>query len=249
MLAVSHLKKSFGGVRAVDDCSFNVPPRRITALIGPNGAGKTTVFNCCSGLVKPDAGEVARHGRRLNPLPVHQRAQGGIARTFQAVRLFGNLNVLENCLLALEPQDQRLGHSFGVRRREGGRLHRHEQVREVLHLVGLTQPLETLAADLSYGQGKLLELTRALLLPHQVLLLDEPVAGVSPHLRQELIPTLRELKRRGETILLIEHDMPFVFDVADLVVVMAAGRVLKTGTPTEVQHDPEVLEAYLGEQL
>lgn len=245
MLAVRHLTKRFGGITAVDDCTFAVARQTITALIGPNGAGKTTVFNCISGFVRPDGGTVRLGRQTMDSLPAHQRASAGIARTFQAVRLFKNLTVEQNLLLACQPRDQRLASLWRPSYRPAERL----RIREVLGLIGFPAPLETLAADLSYGSGKLLELARALLLPHRVLLLDEPVAGVSPHLRDSLRPLLEELKARGETILLIEHDMQFVFGVADTVIVMNAGKVLRMGTPKAIQHDPEVLQAYFGGQL
>lgn len=245
MLTISKLTKRFGGITAVDACSLAVAPHTITALIGPNGAGKTTLFNLISGLITPDAGTVEMDGQRLNGLRPHERANRGLARTFQAVRLFKNLTVEQNILLAAQPRDQRFWRCLALDRDDASR----RKIRAVLKLVGFPKEPHTVAADLSYGSAKLLELARALLLPHRVLLLDEPVAGVSPHLRIELKSLLRELQRRGETVLLIEHDMEFVFSLAETVVVMNAGKILRQGTPQQIQRDPEVLQAYLGGQL
>ncbi len=245
MLKLQHLTKRFGGITAVDGCSLTVAPNTITALIGPNGAGKTTVFNLISGLIPPDTGSIEMDGQRLNAMAAHQRANCGIARTFQAVRLFKNLTVEENLLLAAQPRDQRFLRCLTADRDDASR----QRIREVLRRVDFPKEPHTLAADLSYGSAKLLELARALVAPHRVLLLDEPVAGISPHLRDALKSILRELQRRGETILLIEHDMEFVFSLAATVLVMNAGKVLRQGTPQEIQRDPEVLQAYLGGQL
>lgn len=245
MLTVSKLTKRFGGITAVDACSLTVAPNTITALIGPNGAGKTTLFNLISGLITPDAGTVEMDGQRLNRLNPHERANHGIARTFQAVRLFKNLTVEQNLLLAAQPHDQRFWRCLVTDRDAAART----RIREILQLVSFPVKPQTVAADLSYGSAKLLEIARALLFPHRILLLDEPVSGVSPHLRTALKSILQELHRRGETILLIEHDMEFVFSLVETVVVMNAGKVLRQGAPQEIQHDPEVLRAYLGGQL
>jgi len=242
MLCIESLTKHFGGVAAVDQCSFTVAPRQITALIGPNGAGKTTVFQCVSGLLTPDGGRMHLGDRDLTTLPPWERARAGISRTFQQVRLWSYLTVEEHLLLALHVQDDRVTAVFGSDTGE-----QRAAAKRALDRVGLPADLlGRVASDLSYGQSKLLELARALLFPHQLLLLDEPVAGVNPALREQIAEILRSLRADGETILVIEHDMDFVRAVADRVIVMAEGKVLLEGTPAEVLAHPDVIEAYLG---
>lgn len=244
MLKVTNLTKKFGGLTAVDHCSFEIAPQRITALIGPNGAGKTTLFNCVAGVVGGDSGAIQFAGHDITRLPIHARAKLGISRTFQLVRTFANLTVEENLRLAAEPEDQHFFRSLIAPRTAS-----KENLLDMLRLVGLEQPLSFPAKSLSYGQSKLLSLARALLLPHQILMLDEPVAGVAPTLRDQFKKLLPNLKARGETIFFIEHDMDFVRSVADHVIVMDQGWVLTEGTPVEVLSDPRVLKVYLGEQL
>ncbi len=244
LLQIKNITKNFGGVSAVQNCSLAVEPARITALIGPNGAGKTTLFNCVAGVLLPDAGQVIFAGRDITTLPIYLRAQFGLSRTFQLVRTFRNMTVEENLRLAAEPDDQNFWRAVFFPRPVV-----RSYLRDMLKTVGLEQPLEYPAKSLSYGQSKLLSLARALLQPHKILMLDEPVAGVAPTLRQNFKTLLPELKARGETIFFIEHDMDFVRAVADHVIVMDQGKVLTEGTPTEVLKDQRVLDAYLGEQL
>lgn len=242
MLRVEGLTKHFGGVAAVDDCSFAVTPQQITALIGPNGAGKTTVFQCVSGLLEPDGGRILLGERDLTPLASWDRSRAGISRTFQQVRLWRYLTVEEHLLLPQHENDDRVASVF-----RSDTDAQRAAARAALERVGLpSNLLGQLGSDLSYGQSKLLELARALLFPHKILLLDEPVAGVNPVLRQQIADILKQLRADGETILVIEHDMDFVRSVADHVIVMAEGRVLLEGTPEEVLKHPEVIEAYLG---
>lgn len=247
MLRVSNLSKSFGGVKAVDRCSFDVKPKTITAFIGPNGAGKTTVFNLVSGFLSADNGTVELGSVDLTPLPSWQRSRMGISRTFQLSRLFKNLSIEDNLLLALRTEDDRFWRMFlrGARGDEEER----KKVEETMCFVGLDKDPSTIVTDLSYGQQKLFDLARAFLNPHELLMLDEPVAGVNFVLRERFKEMLKDLKRRGETILLIEHDMDFVRAVADHVIVMDQGSVLASGTPEVVFKDRRVLEAYLGMDL
>ena len=226
MISVQKLDKHFGGVFAVHNCSFTVRENTITSLIGPNGAGKTTLFNLVCGIIKPDGGSVFLHGKEITGLCPHVIANLGISRTFQQARLFRNMSVRDNLLLAKSCSDREL--------------------KAVLHKVHFPLGLDTRASDLSYGQTRLLEIARALLKPHKLLLLDEPTAGVNPFVRRELKQILLDLKKEGDTILLIEHDMDFVMSISDEVIVMAEGSVLTRGTPKEVQSDKRVLEAYLG---
>lgn len=265
MLTVRKLTKHFGGVNAVDNCSFEVMPGQITALIGPNGAGKTTLFNCVAGVVPFERGTVRFSGQDITRLSIHRRARLGISRTFQLTRTFANMTVEENLRLAAEPRDQDFWRALFLPDTVGvAQTFRSDDVRakalsykevlkkkleDTLKLVGLEQPLGYPAKNLSYGQAKLLSLARALLMPHKLLMLDEPVAGVAPTLRDQFKKLLPELQARGETIFFIEHDMDFVRAVADAVIVMEEGRVLTEGSPEAVLKDPRVLEAYLGEQL
>lgn len=241
-LEIRQLSKSFGGVRAVHRCTFSVSPRTVTALIGPNGAGKTTIFGIISGILRSDGGSIILDGRDLTGLPAHRRARLGLARTFQLVRVFRNLTIRDNLILALDGEDDRFLRSAFREDRPGFA----RKLRETLDLVGLDKPIHTRADELSYGQTKLLELARALAKPHKLLMLDEPVAGVNPVLRNLFKELLRTLRDQGETILLIEHDMDFVRGVADHVIVMDQGSVLTEGPPEQVLRDKRVLEAYLG---
>ena len=226
MLSLKNISKSFGGVKAVDKCSFDVRENTITSLIGPNGAGKTTAFNIISGLTKPDSGAIRLDGKNITRMPAYKIAKSGISRTFQLTKVFRNLSIRDNLSIAKRTDES--------------------EMKKILESVYLSKPLGTLARELSYGQQRLLEIARALLMPHSLLLLDEPTAGVNPHIRQELKTILRSLRKEGKTVLLIEHDMEFVMDISDNVIVLAEGKVLKPGKPKEIMKDKKVLEAYLG---
>lgn len=226
MLSLTNVSKSFGGVKAVDRCSFEVKKNTITSLIGPNGAGKTTVFNIVSGLTKPDAGKIKLLGKNITNMQAYKIAQAGISRTFQITKVFRNMAIKDNMLIAKKTDE--------------------EEMKKMLESVYLHKPLDTIASELSYGQQRLLEIARALLKPHSLLMLDEPTAGVNPKIRQELKSVLRNLRKEGKTILLIEHDMDFVMGISDTVIVLNEGKVLKIGKPKEIVKDKRVLEAYLG---
>lgn len=226
MLSLKNVSKRFGGVAAVNRCTFDVKENTITSLIGPNGAGKTTVFNIISGLTTPDAGAIRLSNKNIAGMPAYRIAQSGISRTFQLTKVFRNLSVRDNMLLAKKTDD--------------------EEIRKTLKGVYFEKSLDTIASELSYGQQRLLEIARALMMPHSLLMLDEPTAGVNPKIRQELKQILRKMKREGKTVLLIEHDMEFVMDISDEVIVLAEGKVLRKGNPKQIMKDKKVLEAYLG---
>ncbi|MDP2933448.1 MAG: ABC transporter ATP-binding protein [bacterium] len=243
MLEIKKLSKSFGGVEAVRDCSFGVPEGKITALIGPNGAGKTTVFNLVSGILSADRGQVIFQHNDITNLPAWRRSRAGLSRTFQLARLFKNLTVEENLMLAARYDDDGFLRMF-FRPPDDSAL--RAGVREMMKFVGLDKAPETPATELSYGQQKLFDLCRALLNPHTFLMLDEPVAGINLVLREKFKDLVKDLQKRGETVLLIEHDMDFVRAVADYVIVLDQGEVLAEGEPAKVLKDKKVLEAYLG---
>ena len=226
MLSLKNVSKSFGGVKAVNRCTFEVREETITSLIGPNGAGKTTVFNIISGLTRPDAGTIKLLNKNITKLQAYKIAQAGISRTFQLTKVFRNMSIKDNLLIAKNTDE--------------------EEMKKTLESVYLYKPPDAITSELSYGQQRLLEIARALLMPHSLLMLDEPTAGVNPKIRQELKSILGGLRKKGKTILLIEHDMEFVMDISDSVIVLNEGKVLKIGNPKEIVKDKKVLEAYLG---
>ena len=243
ILKIEEISKFFGGVKAVHNCSFGVPAGQITALIGPNGAGKTTLFNIVNGFISHDKGRVVFGGADVSRRSTWERSRAGMSRTFQTSRLFRNLSIRANLQLAIRQDDDQFWKMFWVGNRG---VEFEADILKMLRFVGLDKDLDTVVTDLSYGQQKLFDLARALLNPHTILLLDEPVAGVNPIIRERLKDILLELRRKDETILLIEHDMDFVRGVADTIIVMDQGGVLTEGEPAVVLKDPRVLEAYLG---
>lgn len=243
ILKIDNLSKHFGGIKAVEGCSFEVEHGQITALIGPNGSGKTTVFNLVSGLLKPNGGQIFLEGKKITHLAPAVISNLGISRVFQQSRLFSNLTVIDNLLLAFDNEDQRFWASFlGLTKNEADK---RKIINDYLALVHLERVANSQAKELSFGQRRLVEILRALINPHTLLILDEPVAGVTPELRSKISDFLLELKAKGETILLIEHDMNFTLKISDRVVVMDAGQVIAEGTPAEIKNNPQVLEAYL----
>ncbi|UCF10703.1 MAG: ABC transporter ATP-binding protein [Candidatus Bipolaricaulota bacterium] len=251
MLAVERLSKSFGGLRAVDGCSFEVQEGTITGLIGPNGAGKTTLFNLLTGFLRPDSGRATLEGQDITGLAPHHVFRRGVSRTFQIPRELGGMTVVENLMLVPTHQmGERMWNPLvrprGVRRQE-------KEVRrlalEVLEFLDLRDLANDLAVTLSGGQKKLLELARTMMTNPRLILLDEPGAGVNRTLLKRLASAIRILcTEREMTFLLIEHDMDFVMRLCTPVIVMSEGRVLMAGDPAEVQRDPRVLDAYLGGQ-
>ncbi len=245
MLKNKNLKKYFGGVKAVNDCNFEVKEKTITALIGPNGAGKSTVFNLVSGILKVDSGKIIFDEKNITNLQPDKISNLGISRLFQQSRLFDNLIVKENLLLALDNEDTKFWKNlFGLNKITK---EKKEKIKKMLKLVDMEKFENILARELSYGQKRLIELARTILNPHKFLMLDEPITGVSPVLRREIARILLKLKNQGETILLIEHDMNFTLKIADVVIVMEKGKVIATGDPNEIRNNPRVLKAYLGE--
>ena len=240
LLSVRGLEKRFGGLKAVDACSFEVPEGSITALIGPNGSGKTTVFNLIGGTMPPDAGEVWFAGERIDGLRSWRRAHRGIGRTFQITRLFREMTVLENVVAPLR--------EFRFGQLNAGAVSGPEAARaeELLDFVGMRAFRDQRAAALSYGQQKLVELAQILMLDPKLIMLDEPAGGINPTLIDRMGDMIRELNAQGKTFLIVEHNMPFVLGLCDPVLVLAGGTCICRGTPAHIQKDPRVLDAYLG---
>jgi branched-chain amino acid transport system ATP-binding protein len=248
MIDVDNIAMRFGGIAAVDGCSFGVPDGSITGLIGPNGAGKTTMFNIIGGMLRPSAGSVRFKGEDVTGLAPHRLFAKGLVRTFQIPHEFARMTALEN--LAVVPPGQS-GESLLAAWLAWGKIAREEtavraQAREVLALLKLEQLAEQPAGSLSGGQKKLLELGRAIMSGARTILLDEPAAGVNRTLLATLDAHIRALNAAGYTFLLIEHDLDFVGTLCAPIHVMAAGRILMSGTMAEIRASAEVQEAYLG---
>ncbi|MBI5016832.1 MAG: ABC transporter ATP-binding protein [Deltaproteobacteria bacterium] len=248
VLSVRGLSKRFGGLPALADVSFDVARGKVTALIGPNGAGKTTAVNCISGLRPADSGSVVFEGREIAGLPAHRIARLGLARTFQNLKIFHRLSVLDNVLCGLTV---RAGRSLVLAMLRLPRLrHRERALRlkalEALDALGLAGRANLPAGVLSYGDWKRLEMARAFVSDPVLTLLDEPVAGLNSDETAQVASLIRSLRVAGRTMLLIEHDMELIMGVSDHVVVLDGGRLIAQGTPAEIRENPLVLEAYLG---
>jgi branched-chain amino acid transport system ATP-binding protein len=242
------LCKNFGGVRAVHDISLAVAPASVFAVIGPNGAGKSTLLNLMSGIYRPDAGTVMLENRDVTGLPAHARVRRGLARTFQKIRLFKQLSVIDNVVAGFHthhriPAWQYVWHGGAFR---ADRARCRAQAAELLAFVGLERRAHALAGALAYGEQRMLEIARALATAPRLLLIDEPAAGLNAAEVDALLDRIRVLRGRGMAVVVVEHNMDLVMNVADRVLVMDYGELLFEGTPRDVQAHPDVIAAYLG---
>ena len=252
-LKVENLEKRFGGITAVDGASFEIEKGSMTGLIGPNGAGKSTTFNCITGTHAPDGGRVEFNGEDITGLAPHKVANRGLVRTFQIARELGEMTVLENMMVA--PKGQRgeaLWRSVLPYVRDDVKAQEREMLErawEMLEFFDIDHLANEYAGNLSGGQRKLLEMARALLTDPQMLLLDEPFAGVNPSLEERLLEHIHELRNQGYTFLIVEHDMDLIMQNCEKVIVMHQGRILTEGTPEDVRNNEDVIEAYLGGEV
>lgn len=251
LLKVSGLTMRFGGLLAVDSVAFEVRRDEVFAIIGPNGAGKTAVFNCVGGFYKPTAGEIVMDGKPITGMPSHKVARHGLVRTFQNVRLFKQLTVLENLLVAQHTQvEARLLPGLlklkSYRQAEAEALTRAAQW---LDFMGLREFANREAGNLAYGHQRRLEIARCMITKPRLLMLDEPAAGLNPQEKRDLQSLIDQLRREfGVAVLLIEHDMSLIMGISDRILVMEHGKPITTGIPDEVRNDPRVIKAYLGEE-
>ncbi len=248
MLEVRAVSKHFGGMTAVDDVTLSIARGSIAGLIGPNGAGKSTLFNVVAGVLKPSSGEIVLQGNRIEAEPAHRRLHRGLGRTFQIPRPFPGMTVVENVLTAARYQTgERLFSNLLPGRRIGAQERNNlDQAMTLLEFVTLDKHAQAPARELSGGQRKLLELARVLMADPEIILLDEPAAGVNPSLIEVIIERIAQINQRGVTFLIIEHNMALVARLCREVFVMAQGRLICQGTPSDVVRDRQVIEAYLG---
>ena len=251
LLTLEGVSMRFGGLDALQDVGFHLHEQQIKALIGPNGAGKTTLFNCITGALRPTAGRVLLEGRDVTAWPAHRMCHEGVGRTFQHSRLFDDMSVLENVMVGRHARTSAglLSAFLRLPRHRREEAESRQAAMDALWRVDLADRADQPASSLPLGERHLLEMARALATEPRILLLDEPAAGLNDEETERLATSVRRIRDEGVTILLVEHDMGFVMDISDEVVVLDYGRKIAEGPPLMIQADEEVIRAYLGEEL
>jgi ABC-type branched-subunit amino acid transport system ATPase component len=232
ILEIKNLRKNFGGISAVDDCSFDIEEKLIYGLIGPNGSGKTTLFNLITGLSVADGGDVFFKGERINRLKTYQRIRRGIGRTFQLVRIFRGVRVIDNLLIPPQRKEEKLPAL--------------EKAHKLLDFVNLTRLENEYAGNLSFGQQRLLEFALVLMQDPDLILMDEPTSGVNPAIIKRMLGHVTQLRDKGKTFIIVEHNIPAIMEICDKIIVLDHGKKLAEGTGEEISRDRKVIEAYLG---
>jgi branched-chain amino acid transport system ATP-binding protein len=249
MLEVKAITQRFGGIIALEDISFSIKKGTITGVIGPNGAGKTTLFNIVTGIYSQTSGKIILEGSDISRLPAERLAKRGLVRTFQNIELFATMTVLENVMVGLHTRSRsgilscmcKMPWHMSEERRIRAR------ALEMLDFCGITDLADQIAGNLPFGKGRMLEIARAMAVEPCIMLMDEPAAGLNNRETDELAELIREIRTAGVTVVLVEHDMELVMDICDRIVVLNLGKLLAEGTPREIQENPSVIAAYLGE--
>ena len=249
MLELKGITQIFGGVTALSDVSFSIHANQITGVIGPNGAGKTTLFNIVTGIYQQTSGQVIFEGKDISGIPVERLAAKGMVRTFQNIELFGQMTVLENVMVGLHSRSK--SGLFACSFKAPWAIKEERRIREEAHewlrFVGIEQLAEVQASNLPFGKGRMLEIARAMACKPRMILMDEPAAGLNSQETVGLAELIGKIRDLGVTVVLVEHDMELVMDICDRIVVLNLGQKLAEGTPREIQDNPEVIAAYLGD--
>lgn len=249
MLELKGITQIFGGVTALNDVSFSIHANQITGVIGPNGAGKTTLFNIVTGIYQQTSGQVIFEGKDISGIPVEHLAAKGMVRTFQNIELFGQMTVLENVMVGLHSKSK--SGLFACSFKAPWAIKEERRIREEAHewlrFVGIDQLADVQASNLPFGKGRMLEIARAMACKPRMILMDEPAAGLNSQETVGLAELIRKIRDLGVTVVLVEHDMELVMDICDRIVVLNLGQKLAEGTPREIQDNPEVIAAYLGD--